>query len=417
MRLTRIVDMGLWFLLFMTVLRTTLLVRRRDTADFDSVDSSAYFAIALIVSIVALLVVHPRARGSLMRLGTSSAVLLISYLALAALSAFWSLNPAFTLFRAGEVIAVFGALFVLMEGFDDWRKAERAMLATLMMVTVLAFFQRVITGGISVSGLHTNVYTVTAGMAFLYTLAESLRADPQRKQMLRRWMTGFLFFALIGTSAGSNIGIAIGVMILLPFLSRSKVIVVPAALACIALVAIMGISEEIVETTLLSGRSIDEASNLTGRMYLWYAYWNAFMDSPVIGHGFAIVARLGDQFGGVATTNAHNGFIEAGAGLGLIGFLLLLLYSFRLVSEVMSARRAQIIGGLGCFAAIIMMLVNNNSKSIMGGAYDPTIVGVFAMLAFFHAFTLRATREKEAQQRSATGAQPETRQGPAPARP
>lgn len=417
MRLTRVVDLGLWFLLFMTVLRTTLLTRRRSTSEFDAVDSSAFLAIALIAGIIGLLVVHPRARGSLMRLGKSSAGILLAYLALAAFSTAWSLNATFTLFRAGEVIAIFGALFVLMEGYDDWRKAERAMLVALMVVTVLAFLQRATTAGISLSGLHTNVYTVTAGMGFLYCLAESLRAEPRRKVVLRRWLAAFLFFAIIGTSAGSNIGIALGMLILLPFLSSSKVVLIPGALACLALVAIMGTSEEIVETAILSGRSIDEVSNLTGRMYLWNAYWNAFIESPLIGHGFAVVARLGDLFGTNATTNAHNGFIEAAAGLGIIGLLLLLYYSFRLVTETMAASRAQIIGGLGCLVAVVMMLVNNNSKSILGGAYDPTIVGIFAMLAFFHTFTLRATREKEAQRREQAVGQPQNTQGPAPARP
>ena len=417
MRLTRIVDISLWILLLLTVLRTTVLIRRRDTDDFAAIDTSATFAILLIAAIIALLAVHPRARGSLVRLGQSSARYLLAYLGLAALSAFWSLNPEFTLFRAGEVIAIFGAFFVLMEGFENWRHAERAMLVSLMVVTVLAFLQRVITGGISVESLHTNVYTVTAGMGFLYTLGESLRADPQRRASLRRWMAGFAFFAVVGTSAGSNIGIALAMLVLLPFLSSSKLVIVPGALACIGLVLIMGTSEEIVETTLLSGRTIDEAQQLTGRMYLWNAYWTAFKESPILGHGFAIVARLGDQFGGLATTNAHNGFIEAGAGLGLVGFALLLFYSFRLVLETLSATRMQIAGGLGCLVAIIMMLANNNSKSILGGAYDPTVVGVMAMLAFFHSFTMRATRAKEAERRGRADAAAGLNNGTAPARP
>ncbi|MCB2067832.1 MAG: O-antigen ligase family protein [Erythrobacter sp.] len=417
MRLTRLVDFGLWALLLLTVLRTTLLVRRRDTAEFDAVDNSATIAIALIVGIVVLLMVHPRARGALVRLQTSSAFYLLLYLALAALSAFWSVIPEFTLFRAGEVIAVFGALFVLMEGFDNWRNAERAMLGVLMVVTVLAFFQRVTTGGVSMEGLHTNVYTVTAGMGFLYTLAESLRADPRRKMMMRRWMVAFLLFAVVGTSAGSNIGIAVAMLILLPFLSQSKVVLIPAGLACVALAVVMGASEQVVSTTLLSGRSIEEAETLTGRMFLWQGYWNAFLDSPLIGHGFAIVARIGDQFGGLATTNAHNGFIEAGAGLGLLGFGLLCYYCYRLVLETIAATRARIIGGLGCLVAVVMMLVNNNSKSLLGGAYDPTMLGVFALLAFFHSYTLRATREQAAQRRAERAQSPEASARPTPARP
>lgn len=397
--LTRLVDYALWGLLALALLRTTVLVRRRDTSEFAAVDFSATFAVVIIVAIIGLLVVHPRSRTALMRLRESFAIYLLIYFLYAAASALWSANGAYTLFRAGEVLAIFAAMFVLMEGIEDWRQAERVMLRVLMAVTVLGFLQRVITAGISVAGLHTNVYTVTAGMGFLYALGESLRADPARRTILRRWAAAFLVFAVVGTSAGSNIGIAVGMLILLPFLSRSKVVIIPAGLACIALIIIMGTSEEIVSTTLLSGRTIDEVQTLTGRMFLWTAYWNAFLESPLIGRGFAIVARLGDQFGTVATTNAHNGFIEAGAGLGIIGFGLLVFVAIRMLAEALRANRAYIAGGLGVFVALVMMLVNNNSKSILGGAYDPTIIGVFAMLAFFHVFTLRATRAQEASRR------------------
>jgi len=406
MRLTKLVDYALWALLTLALVRTTVLVRRRDTSEFDAVDFSATFAVIITATIIGLLVLHPRARGVLMRLRESSAIYLLLYLLYAAASALWSENPAYTAFRAGEVLAIFGAMYVLMEGMDDWRQAERVLLRVLMAITFLAFMQRVITAGVSVAGLHTNVYTVSAGMGFLYALGESLRADPMRRKMLRRWAAAFLIFAVIGTSAGSNIAIAVGMLILLPFLSRSKLIVIPAALACLGVIVIMGTSEEIVSTTLLSGRSIDEVQTLTGRMSLWTAYWTAFLESPTIGQGFAIVARLGDQFGTVATTNAHNGFIEAAVGLGVIGFVLFVWIVVRQLLEALSASRAHIAGGLGIFVALVMMQVNNNSKSIFGGGYDPTVIGVFAMLAFLHVFSLRATQAQATDQQHARSTPP-----------
>ncbi|WP_162925285.1 O-antigen ligase family protein [Aurantiacibacter odishensis] len=408
MRLTKIVDAMMWVLLTLALLRTTILVRRRDTSEFAEVDTSATFAIFVVASLLALLVIHPRGKAALMRMRESSVMIFLIYLVYAAVSAAWSENFQFTLFRAGEVLAVFGTLFVLMEGFTDWRKAERAMLIVLMLVTLLGVGQRIIIGDFSIAGLHTNLYSVTAGMGFLYTLAESLRADPARKRRLRIWSGVFLFFAIIGTSAGSNIGIAVGMLVLLPFLSHSKVILIPAGLGCLGVIAIMGTSEELVSTTLLSGRSLEEASTLTGRWSLWNAYWQAFLESPMVGRGFAIVARLGDQFGTIATTNAHNGFIEALVGLGIIGFITLLAYSVRLILECIKASRSYVAGGLGVLVAMTMIMVNNNSKSILGGAYDPSVVGVFAMLAFFHVFTLRAARAKEAAAASGQRTAPET---------
>ncbi|WP_158586819.1 O-antigen ligase family protein [Aurantiacibacter zhengii] len=417
MRLTKIVDYALWALVMLTLARTTVLVRQRDTSDFDTVDFSATFAIVVIASILVALVLHPRGRNTLMQLRESSALILLIFLIYGAASAMWSDFSTFVLFRAGEVLAVMGALFVLMEGYKNWQNAERAMLVVLMVATLMGVAQRVILAGISVEGLHTNIYTVTAGMGFLYALGESLRADPQRRRRLRRWAAAFAFFVVIGTSAGSNIAVAAGMLILLPFLSRSKLVIIPAALACMAVIVIMGTSEDVVSVTLLSGRSLEDVQTMTGRTNLWTAYWNAFLEKPILGHGFAIVARLGDQFGTVATTNAHNGFIDALAGLGVLGFLTMLIYSIKLVTEALRASRAQIAGGLGCLAAFVMMLVNNNSKSILGGSYDPVVVGVFAMLAFFHIFTLRAMQAQERDNRNAPPAVPEPAGGATAAHP
>ncbi|WP_338242926.1 O-antigen ligase family protein [Aurantiacibacter hainanensis] len=399
MKLTRAFDVALWTLLLIALARTTVLVRRRDTSEFDAVDISATIAIVIVAAIIGLLVLHPRSRQVLGSLRESSVILVPVYFVLAALTALWSLRPDFTVFRALEVLTFFAAMFVLIAGFRDWRNAERAMLTVLMTVTVLSFLQRALFVGLSFEGLHTNVYTVTAGMGFLYALGESFRADAERRRALRRWMVVFLAFAIAGTSAGSNIGIACGVLAMLPFLPPSRIILVPIGIACVAIIVVLGTSEEFLSSTLLSGRSIEDAQSLTGRMDLWRAYFDAFAERPLIGHGFAVVARLGDQFGTNATTNAHNGFIEALIGLGVFGFALLLIFSIRLVAETWKANRAGIAGGLGCMAALIMMMVNNNSKSILGGGYDPTVLGVFAMLAFFHVYTWRAVREQEAQRR------------------
>ncbi|MFB0612675.1 O-antigen ligase family protein [Aurantiacibacter poecillastricola] len=415
--LTRIVDFALWVLVLLALMRTTVLVRQRDTSEFDAIDTSATFAVILVGTMLVLLVLHPRSRRTLVGLGQSSAAFLVAYLAYAALSALWSANPAYSLFRAGEVMAMFGALFVLMEGISDWRRAERVMLIVLMTVTLLSLAQRILFHGISIGGLHTNIYTVSAGMGFLYSLAESLRADPLRQAMLRRWAGVFFLLAVLGTSAGSNIAIAIGMLILLPFLSKSKLFVIPVGLACLGVVVIMGTSEQLLSTTMLSGRSLDEVQTLTGRTHLWSAYWRAFLEQPWVGQGFAIIARLGDQYGTFATTNAHNGFIEALAGLGVIGFALLAFYSARLLLETIAANHARIAGGLGCFVALVMMQVNNNSKSILGGGYDPTIIGVFAMLAFFHVFTLRAMKAQRAALRQEAASDPVASGDAMPARP
>ena len=155
----------LWGLMILSVARTTVLVRRRSTSEFASVDGSASLAILIVALLLGTLLINPRTRKVLLSIRYCSPGLLLLYLAIGALSVLWSALPTFSVFRAMEVIAVMGTAFVLMSRYDNVLEAEKVMLRVLLMVTVLAFLFRAINVGISIAGLHTNTYTVTAGLA------------------------------------------------------------------------------------------------------------------------------------------------------------------------------------------------------------------------------------------------------------
>ena len=107
--------------------------------------------------------------------------------------------------------------------------------------------------------------------------------------------------------------------------------------------------------------------------------------------------------------------------MGIVGIGLLLLYHARLFLELMFARRMKAPGAIGMIGAMVMLAVNNNSKTLIGGAYDPTLVGIFVMLGFFHfcvyqnARYMRHLRSQPARAVPATGAFVSARTPPRPA--
>lgn len=393
----RILYGALWGLMILSVMRTTIMVRRRDTSEFASVDGSASLAVLIVALLLGLAMINPRTRRVLMDMRRSSAMVLLIYFCIGLLSALWSALPAFSIFRAAEVIAIFITAYILMSRHTNFLEAERTVLRVLLAVTVLSFLQRAINVGISIEGLHTNVYTVTAGLGVLYCFGESFGTDKARKKMLRRKALMFLFFLGIGTSVGSNIGVVMGLMVMMMMLGFGRVIILP-VLSLLLLVAFLsGAMTDLLTSTVFSGRSIEDLSNLTGRNVLWAAYLDGFAQRPFTGYGFAVGARL-DTFGVRATTNTHNGFLEAILGMGLMGIFVLLYYVYALIRESLFARRMRVPGAIGMAGGIAMLMVNNNSKSIIGGAYDPTHVGVFVMLAFFHYCVYRQAQVRRQMQ-------------------
>lgn len=382
----------LWGLMILSVMRTTVLVRRRDTSQFASVDGSAALAMAIVVVLLAALLINPRTRKVIAHMRHASPMVLLTYFGLAMISALWSYLPVFSAFRALEVIAVYVTAFVLISRYHDFFVAERNMLRLVMAVTILAFLYRALNVGLTIEALHTNTYTVTAGMGFLYTLGEGFRATRSRRRILRRWSAGFLFFLAIGTSVGSNIATALGLILVLTLSGFGRLIVIPSIFLVVIILVLMGVMGDILIGTVFAGRSIEDFSNLTGRNYLWQGYLDGFLERPLLGYGFAVGARVGYLFDIRSTTNTHNGFIEAILGIGIFGILILLYYFYALARELFYSYRMAMPGSIGMIGAIVMMAVNNNSKSLVGGAYDPTLVGIFVMIAFAHYAVFRRVK-------------------------
>jgi len=373
----------LWCILIAMVARTTVLVRQRYASEFFSVDFSAMIAIILVGLGGLFVLINPRTRHTLaVTVGSSLGILFVYYL-FCFVSSFWSLRPTYTAYRSVEVVALFAMASVVLSYCRDFYHAEQICLRFFLVVIILSIMMNIKFGGINLRSLHTNTYSIIAAMGSVYCYAERFFAKPVRKRMLGHYLLIFLFFLIIGTSAASNIATALGLLLVMILVGRRSAVVLFFVVVAGAALYISGSFEDALTQILLPNKDVHSIRTMTGRSHLWNVYLRLFLESPVVGHGFAVVSRLGAQFGTVSTTNAHNGFFEVLLGTGLFGAVLFVYWLARLGVEALAAQRQKVLGGIGFLAAFIVVMANNMSKSIVGGAFDPSLVVFLVFLAFF----------------------------------
>ncbi len=172
--------------------------------------------------------------------------------------------------------------------------------------------------------------------------------------------------------------------------TRAHIIIFFAVLTSLILYN-MGAFENFWMETLMPNKEMYEIATLKGRTYLWFGYSHLFKENPFLGNGFAVVPRLGSQFGIVDTTNAHNGFFEVVLGTGMLGAIFFLRWIVRLAKESLFIRNKRTLGSAGFIGGFTVIMVNNMGKSIVGGAFDPAFA-VFALFLAFFIFQVRAVK-------------------------
>ena len=126
--------------------RITVFIRQRGEEAFDRVDTAAALQIGLVVVTALLLAAFASSLRNLwIRLARSSAQAWLAYLALGVLSAIWSLHPAYSMYRAVEVLSQTLALLVVIGSAPEAKDAERRCLGlawAALCWTVTKYLQR-----------------------------------------------------------------------------------------------------------------------------------------------------------------------------------------------------------------------------------------------------------------------------------
>ncbi|MCE5230705.1 O-antigen ligase family protein [bacterium] len=376
-------EWGLWLLSLALVARLTILSRRRSLEEFAIVDRFALLQILIIAASIAVVVFSTRSTVLWRRIAHGASGLLIGYYLFGALSSLWSPQPAYSLYRSIEAVSQIAIIHLALSKAPGFPAAERRALIAVLASMLLGMISVITTLGFEFrfDFWHTNQYSVPAMLAFTYAFGELFAGRRSGRPFLYAVaVAGFIGMA-IGTSSASFIAAFCG-MIVTVMLSRTRPQRLFAIVALIGLVGLLG-GGAAVKRLVFYGKSEAGIERLSGRAYFWQGYMKTFSESPLVGQGFAVSARISSFW---RTTNTHNAILSVLLGTGLVGLALAARAVLRWAGDGLRATRRRQKGSVGCAAAISAGLVNSMSVAFLGETWMMSSFSFVCMLALFSLF-------------------------------
>ncbi len=380
-RESRLVPALLWFCLLAWVFRVTVFIRQR--GDFATVDLSAGVQIAIVLFMFLVLLSSARVAPMWSKLARTSVRMLFLYYILCAISAIWSSMPQYSLYRAFEFVVSLMAVFVALSYSSNFVAAERKALFICFVVLILSMCVAIKLRGLSFSlfDWHTNSYSASAAIMFCYCIGEYFSADKERAKMLKRYGIVSLGALILGTSAASNIAALCGLVVLL-FLYR-RLGWATAAIFLLSMMFLVGSDFSFLKTMLFPGKSDEVIYTASGRVGSWRSLLSVIANSPLWGHGFAVLSTGRDR---LIVSHPHNSLISVLLGTGAIGAIAFMLYGFRLLREIIQTTREKYPGAVGCAGALAAALVNSLAMPLVGDQYEESSLVFCCIMALFVLF-------------------------------
>jgi O-antigen ligase len=315
------------------------LALRADADASGGADLVSVFKFASWLLGLGVLALHP---GAWRRLRESPALAALAlFFAWGLLGAAGSVTPAYTAAAALGGLGVLALALVMAERWSEQRALQVWALALALPVAA-SLLRGLIDPAAALSAMDSGAHLRLAGWfgspnnlgraAALLLLVVALGAAADRGHRGAAWR---LLAVALGAAAlwqsesrGALIALlaALGWWAFAPRPGWAGAAVAAAVAALLALVALPWLADDLALAFSRSGR-LEEMLSLTGRTEIWAASLDLAAQSPWWGHGFATSRELLPQFWqtahGWTTTSAHNLWLQAALGGGLVGVGLL----------------------------------------------------------------------------------------------
>lgn len=391
----------IWIAHFAFIIRQKIFQRGR--LDFDTLDTYAAVDVGIVAILMIILLLSSRTFQVLTKAFKLSVFWMLLYYMVCALSATWSLRPAYSLYRSVEFMVFFVSLVIALSYSSGFEKAERRVLFLSILSVFLQMGLHMRDGiPLSLAAWHTNAYSASAVVIFVYCASEYLASAKQRfaEHRMRRkilFLFGSLSFSLLvlGTSSASNIAALFGLAVILLVQRKVGLVIL---IVCLTLpFFVLGNGLDLLKEAVFPGKSEQAIDTLGGRTMAWSYYIEKIAASPFLGYGLGVSPIgvedvLGSGIGGsqsgddeVGVAYSHNFVISILIGTGFIGFSVFLVFLVKLAAELISTLRCNIKGSLGILAAMAAGFVNSLSMPMIA---DRWVTASFAFMSIFALFIL-----------------------------
>lgn len=269
------------------------------------------------------------------------------FVALAPMSALWSIHPRETLLQSTQLILLFfiTASITFNSSIERIQRSFLVSLKILMVLSVLAeAFAR--NGFLLQERRSTLFHGVTANpniLAFLCVLAViSIACSEMTRTHKALWQI-FPLFLLIGArsnGAWTYLALAIVIAFTLRALRHTPPMLRPVLTIAGTVLATWALSSPLVTRAIARATGAAENVTLSGRTNIWSGSWSGIQERPWLGYGYEALrepTRLVPIDMGVLWSdvgferfNAHNGYIDLVLQLGFLGaFALLSIIAYR----------------------------------------------------------------------------------------
>lgn len=330
----------------------------------------------LLVALLPVLLVRLRRVGRLLW----REAWLVSAMAWAGTSALWAISPSISIRRTLGSMVIF-LICVTLATLRTKTLMRLLLAATGFIVAinwagVLVLPER----AISMDGFWEGVHTTKNGAGYIMAIAAILWLCAAMVHKSRLALGGGLLAVVFLVMTGSKTSIALCALCLLFALAVGRItggqdraksvsVILPLLGMLVAIGLLYGLYQAWLHT--LEGEDI----TLTGRTEIWAYVWRGFLERPLGGWGYGSYWGIGEaspnlrEGSGIArVTQAHNGYLDLLATIGLVGLGLTLLGFSNAFSALVSPERAldtphDRAAVIGFSAIILFMLLHNITES------------------------------------------------------
>lgn len=315
-------------------------------------------------------------------------------------SALWSIVPTYTIYRTAEVSAFTFASILIFDRSDIARRLADilAIFIGVWLIVIIPVIVTNLANGIVFSSGKNNMTPFIC-----FALAMLVAVDRTQARRLPYFVLAVVGFIVAGSasSTGALVAIVPGLMIASARRSvRALGIVTTVATVVVFLVLMLSISMfpellELVSTVLQ--KPAEEIANGTGRGSFWPIFLDATRDR-LVGSGYSagdrfldVIIAQSDPSGVAATQNvglasAHNMFLSAWAGLGLIG----LCFAFVVLTNAIRwGLKLDLPGRRFVVCCMLMLILNGMTTPGIFQDWNVNILGFVALLAYARVGALR----------------------------